>query len=388
MSGKIKATNRNDVIYLLKAKKLEPVHIEVQKSLISIGSGIASGISSKNLVHFTRQLAFLINAGVPVVQSLRIVQRITKDTVLKTVVEDVINNIEKGNTFAEALSSYPAVFNNVYVSIIQAGEEGGNLDVMLNQLAEYIEETQKLKSKMLKAMMYPSFVLTMGMIIVTIIMVVVVPKFTGVFSGSGVELPLMTQILVSMSEIFRKYIIIIVLGGVVIPFCFLTYLRSPAGRRLKDQLLMMLPVIGPLTLKNSLARFSRTFSCLLAGGVSVADALDTAGLTSNNFFVEKAIQTTRHQVIKGKPIAQSLRKEKIIPSLISDMVAIGEETGSTDATLVKVAEFYEEQVKTTTNAISDLIQPFLIALLGGLVGFIVISLYLPIFKMPGIAGGL
>ena len=387
VSGKVKAKSKNEVIYLLNAKKLDPVHIEVQKKMFNLGTGGIGGVSAKNLVNFTRQMAFLINAGVPVVQSLQIMKKIIKDPVLKNVVVDLADSIEKGSTFASALSAYPSIFSNIFVSIVEAGEMGGSLDIMLNRLAEYTEESEKLKSRMLKAMIYPSFVLTIGMIIVVVIMVKVVPQFTSIFTSSNMKLPPLTQLLVTISDAFRNHLLYIIIGGFFIPFCFVIYLRSPVGRPLKDQLLMLLPIIGPLVLKNSLARFSRTFACLLSGGVNVAEALSTAGLTSNNVFIEKSIKNVRSQVMKGKSIAHSLQKERIIPSLISDMVAIGEETGNTEATLTKVAEFYEEQVKTTSNAISELIQPFLIAVLGGLVGFIVIALYLPIFKLPGVAGG-
>ena len=387
ISGQVKAKTKNEVLYMLVSKKLEPVHIEIKKSIFQLGSGGLSGIATKHLVFFTRQLSFLVNAGVPVVQALHIVKQISQSVQLRIVVIDVVNDIEKGSSLAAALSAHPSVFSNMYVNIIESGEIGGSLDVMLTRLADYIEESEKLKSRVKKAMMYPGFVMSIGVAIVIVIMVVVVPKFTSIFDSSDVELPLMTQMLISISDFFRNNILLIILGAFFIPFCFIMYLRSPAGRQLKDQLLMLLPVIGPLVLKNSLARFTRTLSCLLSGGINVADALSTSALTSNNFFIERSIENVKNQVIKGKSIAQSLKKEKIIPILISNMVAIGEETGNTDATLEKVAEFYEEQVKSTTNAISDLIQPFMIAVMGGMVGFIVISLYLPIFKLPGVAGG-
>ena len=387
LSGKIKAKNKGQVIQLLRSKNLEPVYVEVNRSLFQLGSGSGGGLASKHLVLFTRQMAFLINAGVPLVQSLRIVKEISQHAGLKMVITDLINSVEGGSAFANALASKPGIFSSMYVSMISAGEVGGSLDVMLTRLAEYIEESEKLKSKVKKAMLYPSFVLITGIGVIVAIMVMVIPKFIDIFESSKVDLPLSTKILVGASNAFRHHFILIGLFGFFIPFAFIMYLRSPAGRQLKDQLLMLLPVIGPLILKNSLARFSKTLACLLSGGVSVSEALNTSALTSNNFFVERALQNVKEKVIKGKPVAQSLRKERVIPVLVSNMVAIGEETGNVDATLEKVAEFYEEQVRTTTSAISDLIQPFLIVFLGGLIGFIVISIYVPIFKMPGIIAG-
>ena len=383
VSGKVKAKNKNGVLFMLNARKMDAIHIELQKSVLPGGGGISS-VSMKHLVVFTRQMAFLISSGIPVVQALLIAKGISKSQALKTIITDVSEDIEKGSTFASALSTYPSVFNPIYISIIEAGETGGNLDTMLNRLASYIEDSASLRSRMLKAMMYPGFVLSVGVIMMIMIMAVVVPKFTSIFDNAGADLPLMTKILVGASDFFKDNIIAIIIMVIIVPFCTILYLRSPAGRPIKDQLLMFLPVIGPLVLKNSMARFSRTFSCLLAGGVNVAEALNTAAVTSNNFFIEQAVKNVKNQVMKGKPIAQSLEKESVIPSLVSNMVAIGEETGRTDVTLEKVAEFYEEQVKTTSNMISELIQPFLIILLGGMVGFVVIALYLPIFKLPGL----
>ena len=386
LSGKLKAKSKNEVLFLLNSKKLDPIFIEMEQKLFSRG-GI-SGVSSKHLVVFTRQLAFLINAGVPILQSLRIVSEISRHPVLKTVVVDVINGIASGVSLSAALAAHPGIFGNIYVSIVQAGETGGSLDIMLNRLAAYLEESNRLKSRVKKAMMYPAFVLSIGILIVIVIMVKVVPKFVEIFSGSDMKLPAVTQLLITISDFFRNNFVLVVLFSFVIPFISVLYLRTASARPLKDQILMLIPIIGNLTIKNSLARFSRTLSCLLSGGVNVAEALSVSALTSDNFFIEQAIKNVQKQVISGKPMAQSLKKESLIPLLISNMVAIGEETGKTDATLEKVAEFYEEQVRSTTDAMSDLIQPFLIAVLGVLVGFIVIALYLPIFDMPGLAGGI
>ena len=384
VSGKLKAKNKNEVLYLLANKKLEPIFVDVQKNIFSRGSGGVT-VGTKHLVTFTRQLAFLINSGVPLVQSLQIVKEIVTSTGLRVVVGDLIDSIQKGNTFGASLAAYPSVFGGIYISIIESGELGGILDTMLTRLAEYIEEDEKLKGRVKKALMYPIFVLTISMIIVAVIMVVVVPKFAALFASSNAELPFMTQILMSTSDFMRNNVVLLLIGLIFLPFVFIMYLRSDSGRSLRDQILLVIPVFGPLVLKNSLARFSRTLSCLLSGGVSISEALGAASMTSNNFLVEQATQRVKAQVIKGKSVAQSLRKEPIIPVLIPNMVAIGEETGNMDATLEKVAEFYEEQVTTTTNAISDLIQPLLIVVLGGIIGFIVISLYLPIFKLPGVA---
>ena len=382
--GRVKAHSRNDVVRRMSHKGMEPLLIEEKKNFF-FGSG--SSVDTKHIVSFTRQLGFLINAGVPIVQSLQITSGMVQSIVLKVVIQDIISNIEGGDTFSGALAQHPQIFNHLFVSIIEAGEKSGNLDQMLNQLATYVEESDKIKNKVKKAMMYPSFILVIGIGITIGIMVFVVPKFASIFESNDQPLPLLTKILLGTSDMFVNNIVTVLMVTIVIPAIAIMYLRSPAGRSMKDQILMMTPIFGKLLFQNSIARFSRTLACLMSAGVNITEAMDTSAMTANNVFVEEAIKNIRNQVVKGKPMGTAFRSQKILPSLVSSMVSVGEETGSIDATMEKVAEFYEENVRVTANNMADLIQPFLVVFLGGIVGFVVISLYLPIIKMPGILGG-
>ena len=385
ISGSIKAKSRNELVRRMAVKNVEPLIIE-EKNSFFLGSG--SSVNSKHLVAFTRQLGFLISAGVPIIKALHIIQDVIYSHTLKSAVKDIVNSLETGSTFSSALSQHTNIFNQLFVSMVASGEKSGNLDKSLKQLAGYVEESAQLKNKIKKAMMYPVFVLVIGVAVTIGIMVKVVPTFVSIFKDSDVPLPFITKMLMNISDIFVNNIIIILFLVIIAPFFFVLYLLSPQGRKLKDQLLMALPVFGNLCRQNSVARFSRTFSCLMSSGVNIIEALKTSSNASNNFHIEKAIKSVSNQVVKGKPLGDSLRQHAVMPSLVSSMASIGEETGNVDATMEKVAEFYEENVKTTADNMASLIQPFLIVFLGGIIGFVVIALYLPIIKMPGVMGGI
>ena len=385
VTGQLKATNQNEALRVLNLKKLQPIFIKKKQSMLKLGSG--SAVAQKDLVVFSRQLAFLVESGVPIIQSLQIVQPITQSAVLKNVLAQLIKSVDKGKNFSEALAEHPAVFNNLFFSLVQAGESSGKLDTLLAQLANDIESSDNLRSKVTKALMYPMFVLSIGVIIIIGLMVFVVPKFASVFESAGSELPAMTKILMSVSDFFVNNLLFVLFILVAAPVTFFIYLFSPAGRKFKDQLFWILPIIGPIVRKNSLARFTKTLSYLMASGVNVTESLNNAAAASNNYLVETSIQKAVASVEKGQSIAQSIAKERIFPDLLSHMISIGEETGKLDATLQKVSEFYEEQVKTAASAIADMIQPIFIVVLGGFVAFVVIAMYLPIFKLAGAAGG-
>lgn len=385
VTGQIKAASQNEALRLLNLRKLQPLFIKKKQSILKLGSG--SVVAQKDLVVFSRQLAFLVESGVPIIQSLQIVQPITQSAVLKNVLTQLIKSVDKGKNFSEALAEHPAVFNNLFFSLVQAGESSGKLNILLAQLADDIESSDNLRSKVTKALMYPIFVLSVGIVIMIGLMVFVVPKFASVFSSAGSDLPAMTKILMSVSDFFVNNLLLVLFTLIAAPVTFFIYLFSPAGRKFKDQLFWILPIIGPIVRKNSLARFTKTLSYLMASGVNVTEALHNAAAASNNYLVETSIQNAIARVERGQSIAQSIAKERIFPHLLSHMVSIGEETGKLDATLQKVSEFYEEQVKTSAATIADMIQPIFIVVLGGFVAFVVIAMYLPIFKLAGVAGG-
>ena len=386
LTGQVRANSQNEVINILKSKKLNPVFVDKKQAGFSFGIG--QSVSAKDLVVFTRQLVFMISAGMPIMQSLQTIQIVTQSLPLKGVLNNLISNIDGGKSLSEAMAMHPTVFGNLFVSLVKSGETSGKLSLLLNQLADYMEENHKLKTRVKKAMWYPGLVLTIGVVIVVALLVYVVPKFVSIFESTGGELPLITQYLLTASNLFVNHFIVISIFVFVVPILSFMYLTSPAGRPMKDQLLLSLPIVGGIVKKNSLACLTRTLSYLLSAGVTVVDAMDKGAVSSNNYHIEKAVKRARARVERGKTITESLQAERIIPPLVGQMVSIGEETGNVDATLQKIAEFYEEQVKTTANAISELIQPVFIIVLGGIVGFVVIALYLPIFKLPGALGGM
>ena len=385
MTGSVKANSRGDLIRRLSSKNLEPLFIEEKQSFFA---SFFSAVNPKHVVTFTRQMSFLLSAGVSITQALQIVQSMIPSQAFKFIIKDVADNIQGGDTLSGALSNHPGVFNNMFVSIIRAGEQSGNLDKMLSQLADYVEESAQIKNKIKKAMMYPAFIFVVGLLVTGVIMVMVVPKFASIFESSDVPLPAMTKALLTLSDFFVNNILKVLMAVIFIPMGAFLYLSSAHGRKLKDQLFMLLPIFGKLFFQGGVARFTRTLSYLVSAGVGIVEALKTSAITSSNFFIETAVQSVSRQVVKGRSLAQSLKSHSIMPSLLVSMVSIGEETGRVDATLAKVADFYEEQVRTMANNMTSLIQPFLIVFLGGIVGFVVIALYLPIIKMPGVMGGM
>jgi len=387
VTGKLEAKTPNQASEMLSIKHLEPVSIEQKKTVSNILE-TAGVVKTRDVVGFARQMAFLIGSGVAVLHSLKMVKETSDSGAFMRVLGIVIMDIEGGSSLAHALSQHGNVFNKLFVSMIQSGELAGNLDVMLLSLAEYFETSEQIKSRVKKAMMYPGFIILAGTGILIGIMVGVVPKVTGVFKDMDADLPLLTEVLVRVSDFMVVNFLPVLITAFLLPFGFVMYCRSKHGRPFKDQLLMLLPIMGPLYLKSSVAKFSKTLSCLLNSGVEVTEALSVASETADNYFIEQALYRVRKKVTKGKQMAECLKNEKIIPYLLSKMVAIGEESGNVDATLTKVAEYYEEQVKTTANTISELIQPVLIVSLGGITGLIVLGIYLPIIKLPGLLGGM
>ena len=386
ITGQLKTKNQNMAVQMLNSKKMNPIFVKKKKALFKLGGG--GGVAQKDLVVFARQLAFLVDAGVPIMQSLQTIQPITQSAMLKNILNGVIKNVDSGKSLSDALADYPMVFDNLFYSLVQAGEASGQLNTLLIQLANDMESSQKIKSRVKKALAYPLFVLTIGVGIIIGLMTFVVPRFASIFESSGSELPAMTKLLMSISDFFVNNIFLVLFTSVFAPVVFFVYLFSPAGRAFKDQLFWFTPMIGPLVRKNCLARFTKTLAYLMASGVSLTDALENAALASNNVLVERAVRNAIVRVEKGKSIADALKPEHIFPDLVSRMIAIGEETGKVDATLEKVAEYYEEQVRVNSATISDMIQPVFIVVLGGLVAFVVIAMYMPIFKLAGAAGGM
>ncbi len=391
VKGELEATNEFEARVRLRAQRLTPLRIVARKaeakgfdfSKISFGSGV----SLKDLQVFTRQFAVLVGAGVPIVQSLEAMARGARSVGMKNVLTNICGEVERGRRLGDALATNPAVFDRLYINLVRAGEEGGVLEGVLNRLAEYIETTVKLRAKVKGAMFYPCAVIVVAFIVVTFIMIFVIPKMAAMFKQSGQELPALTIFVMNCSDFTAHYWYVIVATFVGIPLLFKMYYDTDDGRKILDAILIEVPVLGDLIIKAAIARFSRTLSTLLSSGVRIIDALEIASATTGNWMIEKAIIHAKEEVSRGKTLAEPLLKITYFPNMVTQMIAIGEQTGNIDIMLSKVADFYEDEVENATDAVTSLMEPLLMVVLGGIIAVIVIAMYLPIFNMANTVGG-
>jgi type IV pilus assembly protein PilC len=341
----------------------------------------ARSVNAKNLAVFTRQFSVMIDAGLPLVQCLEILGTQEEDKRFSQTILATRGDVEAGMALADAMKRHPKTFDSLFTNMIAAGEAGGILDTILKRLATYIEKAVKLKSQVESAMIYPVAVIVIAVVVVTVILWKVIPTFASLFAGLGAELPLPTRVVIAMSNgvvLFMPYIIVALIASA---FGFRTYYATEGGRRAIDGMTLKLPILGMLMRKIAVARFCRTLSTLLASGVSILDALDITAKTAGNAIVEASIVTTRQSIERGETIAQPLRETGVFPSMVVQMIGVGEATGALDTMLGKIADFYEEEVDIAVAGLLTLLEPVMIAVLGGVVGGIVIAMYMPIFGL-------
>jgi type IV pilus assembly protein PilC len=341
----------------------------------------ARGVNSKNLAVFTRQFSVMIDAGLPLVQCLEILGTQEEDKNFASVILATRGDVESGASLADAMKKHPKVFDPLFTNMIAAGEAGGILDTILKRLATYIEKAVKLKGQVKSAMIYPVAVIVIATLVVGVILWKVIPTFANLFAGLGAELPLPTRVVIAASNGLVRFgpIIIVAIGAA--GYGFKQYYSSPNGRRVVDAIVLKMPILGMLMRKIAVARFCRTLSTLLASGVSILEALDITARTAGNAIVEEAILTTRKSIERGETIAQPLRETAVFPPMVVQMIGVGEATGALDTMLGKIADFYEEEVDVAVAGLLTLMEPLMIALLGGIVGGIVIAMYMPIFSL-------
>jgi type IV pilus assembly protein PilC len=387
-SGEIEASNQAAAVGLLRQQKITPDSISEKKGIsmdITI-PGLEAQPTKKDLVIFTRQFATMIDAGLPLVQCLDILGNQQEKTSFKKVILKIKEDVEGGSTFADALSKHPKVFDSLYVNLVAAGEVGGILDTILNRLAAYIEKAEALKSKVKSALVYPSTIVGVAIAVTSILLIFVVPMFQEMFSGSGVALPLPTQILVDVSYIITHSIVYVILVLIVVVAAFIYFYRTPFGRALIDDILLKVPIFGPLIKKVAVARFTRTLGTMISSGVPILDALEITARTAGNKTVERDVLVTRTGISEGKTLAEPMSQSKVFPPMVVQMVAVGEATGNMDAMLNKIADFYDQEVDDAVSALTSLLEPALMVFLGVVVGGMVIALYLPIFNMADTLG--
>lgn len=390
--GEIDAASETEVRIKLRAMGQEAVKViprQAQPVKKSSGGSLFGGgkkVSGKELQVFTRQFATLINAGIPVVDALKILSEGMGPGPLKEAAGKTKTSIEAGRRLAESMAQFPNVFDRLYCNMIQAGEEAGIMDNILGRLAQYIEKSEKIKNQVKGAMIYPAVIIVVAILVITGILVFIMPKFEEFFSSAGKEPPFLTQLVVGISHsmVDQWYIYLSVVIGV--PVFISQWAQTPAGKISMDHFLIRAPVIGDVIQKSSIAKMTRTLSTLLASGVGVIEAIEIAARTAGNAVIEGALLRSKQAVTQGRPFAAPLTKEKVIPEMVVQMIAIGEQSGTMDVMLAKIADFYEDEVENAVKAMTSLIEPMLMVFLGGVIAIIVIAMYLPVFSMADTVG--
>ncbi|MHC9509916.1 type II secretion system F family protein [Kangiella sp. M94] len=379
IKGKMPAENADAVKQQLVKQGIKPKTVNAE--LFSFGAS-KKPIKPIDIAVFLRQLAIMMKAGVPLVQSFDIIGKGHENPSVQDLVMDIKNDVESGNPFADSLRHHPKYFDDLVCDLIHAGEQSGTLEQMLDRIATYKEKTEALKSKIKSAMMYPAAVITVSIAVTAVLLIYVVPMFKDLFSGAGADLPALTGMVVSMSENMQAnwYLYFIGLVLIVVGYVQLNN-RSEKFRDSKDALLLKLPIFGPLIQKAAVARYARTLATTFAAGVPLVDALDSAAGASGNSVYRKAIMKIKEDVTTGLQINLAMISTGVFPNMVNQMVAIGEESGAVDTMLAKVADIYEQEVDDAVDGLSSLIEPFVIVFIGGVVGTIIVAMYLPIFKL-------
>ena len=383
----MEAPNEAAIRIHLRQQNIIPTKISSKGKEINISLPfLKQKVKQRSVAVFTRQLATMIDAGLPLVQSLEVLSSQQDSKVFKNILREIREDVEGGSTFAGALKKHPVTFNELYTNLVVAGEEGGILDTILNRLASYIEKAEALKKKVKSALVYPATIVFVAVAVVIILMVFVIPTFETMFQSAGQSLPLPTVIVLGMSKMIKKYIIFLVPAFILLVFLFKKYYQTQNGRAVVDRLLLKLPVFGPLFRKIAVARFSRTLGTLVSSGVPILDGLAIVSRTSGNRAIETAIMNARASIREGETIAEPLSRSTLFPPMVIQMIAVGESTGALDSMLSKIAEFYEDEVDVAVSNLTSLLEPLLMIFLGIVIGGVVIAMYLPIFNMASAVG--
>jgi type IV pilus assembly protein PilC len=385
VEGSLEAENAQLVVSKLRSMGYTPIEIQQQGARNLTRDlkipGFSDRVKLKDVAVFSRQFATMINSGLSLLRSLHILSEQTESKPLAEVVNQVRIDVERGSSLSAALAKHPKVFSRLYVSMVRAGEVGGALDSVLLRLAETIEKQVELRRKVKSAMTYPLVVAVLVLVIVSAMLLFVIPMFQNIYKQLGGKLPTPTQILIDISKVVRTFWYLVVLAEIGGAFAFRRWINSDDGRKKWDAIKLRVPVFGKLVRKTALARFSRTLSALVRSGVPILESLDIVAETSGNHVVAVAVRDTQQAVKRGEPLSRKLEDHEIFPPMVVQMMAVGEETGALDEMLDKIADFYDQEVEATVDALTSLIEPILIVVMGVCVGGMIISLYLPMFNI-------
>lgn len=385
-TGEMDAKTRSEVEKKLVNDKIKIIRIKKQGSRLQIpGMG---GVKTKSIVVFIRQLATMIDAGLPLVQCLEILGTQEPDPNFKAVLLKVKSSVEHGNTFADSLKPHSKVFDELFINLIAAGEMGGILDTILNRLADYTEKNMKLVQRIKGAMKYPVTVLIVALLITAGLLWKVVPTFAAMFSSLGDrELPAITQFMVKLSDNFIAYLPYIIGGVIAMVVVYKAIRANQHGRYITDKIFTKLPIFGTLIIKASISKFTRTLGTLVGSGVPILDAMEIVAKTAGNKVIERGVLYARDRVAEGKSIAAPLMEQQLFPKMVIQMIAVGESTGALDVMLTKIADFYDDEVDAAVDGVTSMMEPLIMVVLGGIIGSVMIAMYAPIFQMAGGVGG-
>jgi len=388
VTGEIEAPNEAFVLAQLRREQIAPVSIKKAGGFnldIKFPGLGEKNVTQKELAVFTRQFATMIDAGLPLVQCLDILGAQQENASFKKVLLKVKEDVESGSTFS--LTLHPKVFDALFVNLVAAGEVGGILDTILSRLADYIEKAMKLAKKIKGAMVYPSTIMAVALIVTVVLLVWVIPIFAKMFMDFGGALPAPTAFVMKISEVTRRYFLVFIVAAFAGGAAFKWYIAQATGRRNWDRLLLRLPVVGSLLQRIAVARFARTLGTMVSSGVPILESMDIVAKTAGNKIIEEAIVKARGAISEGKTIAEPLAESNVFPPMVTQMVAVGEATGALDVMLNKIADFYDDEVDSAVEALTSLLEPMLMIFLGVVIGGLVIAMYLPVFKLAGAVGG-
>jgi len=379
-NGEIEASDRSAAVGELRRRAILVTKI-AEKSAPRVTFKFGGKVSDKEMAIFTRQFSTMIDAGLPLVQCLNILAEQSDSKTLRSVTGQVARNVEAGSTLADALRRHPRTFDDLFTNLVEVGEAGGILDVVLQRLSAYIEKAAALKRKVKAAMVYPSAIIGVAIMVVIFMLTFVIPTFAQMFKDLGADLPLLTKVVLWLSTFVRTYILLIIAAMVGCVLALRSYYRTEGGRATIDALMLKLPIFGTLIRKVAVARFTRTLGTLVQSGVPILDGLRITARTAGNKVVEKAVLQCRAAVTEGKTLAEPLRVSGVFPPMVTQMISVGEQTGALDAMLSKIADFYDDEVDTAVSTLTSLLEPIMIVFLGVVVGGLVVAMYLPIFKL-------
>ncbi|HEY7727460.1 MAG TPA: type II secretion system F family protein [Candidatus Eisenbacteria bacterium] len=389
-TGELTFDTQDEVLATLRKKRIIISSVREKKKDVKLAlPQLGTGIATRDLAIFTRQFATMINAGLPLVQCLDILSKQTEKETFRNIIAQVMREVEAGTTLAEAMAKREnkKVFDELFVNMVEAGEAGGILDDILARLATYIEKVEALKRKIKGAMVYPAVVLTVAVLATAFMLIFIIPTFARMFTGFGADLPLPTMIVMSLSTFLRSYWWVILGSIVALIVGIQRYYRTEGGRLQIDRLLLQIPVLGDVLRKGAVARFTRTLGTLISSGVPILTGLEITARTAGNRIIQDAIMAARASIREGETISAPLRQSTVFPPMVVQMISVGEETGALDEMLNRIADFYDSEVDTAVDSLTSLIEPIMIVVMGGIVGSMVVAMYLPMFKLINVVAG-